>query len=72
MPKVKFSKKERTLILSIIKEKLGALDGKLRHFEFLDKYDRDQFPDALESELKEEITELKEIAERLGEHLKDD
>lgn len=71
MAKIKFNKKERTLIITLIKEKAGALEGKLKHFQFLDQYDKEDFPISLEQELQDEIDELHEIAEKLGEHLKE-
>lgn len=72
MAKVKLSKKEKAILIGLIKEKEGAISGKLQYFKFLDAYDRDEFPENMESELEKEVQELQEICEKLGEHLKED
>lgn len=72
MAKVKLSKKERTMTISILKEKKGALEAKLQYFQFLDRYDKEDFPLSLEEELQDEIEEIEHIIDKLGEHLQDE
>lgn len=72
MAKIKLSKKERTIAISILKEKKGALEAKLQYFQFLDRYDKEDFPLSLEEELQDEIEEIEHIIEKLKVHLLDE
>lgn len=72
MSKIKLNKKERVVAISALEEKKGALEARLKYFQFLDSYDRDQFPVSLEDELEIEIDEITKIIEKLGKQLNEE
>lgn len=69
MSKIKLNKKERVAVISALQEKRGAVEARLKYFQFLDRYDRDQFPVSLEDELEIETNELTRVIEKLGKRL---
>lgn len=71
MSKVKLSKLELNIVISVIEREINNLDHKLKHFIFLDKYDKDKFPDRLENVLSEQKDMFTTILQKLTNKLKD-
>lgn len=64
MSKVNLGKKEKALVISLLKEKLSALQTRYHHFDDLNKRDED-FPDTIMDAIENELKLVEDILPKL-------
>lgn len=67
MGTVELTKKEKALVISLLKEKLSALQTRKEHFEDLNKRDED-FPDNIMDAIDKELNFVESILPKLDKH----
>lgn len=70
MIKLELSEKDADLLHEVLDERLGHMEDRLKHFQFLDTYDHDRFPNKMESSLENKIERIHTIEEHLEEAMK--